>query len=485
MSDRRVLDALLRTDLNAFIHKCFTTLSPGTEFKANWHIKAITYELLQCLEPTGRRLVITQPPRSLKSISTSVAFVAWALGHDPALRFKCVSYSENLSVDLARQFRLVVDSDWYRRLFPAMRLSRSTATEYVTTKNGGRLATSVGGSLTGFGADIIIIDDPMKASEAQSETARRNVKDWFAETVSTRLDNKMGGSIILVMQRLHEDDLAGHVLETGGWDHLDLPAIAIEDQQIRIGPKPGDIHYRRKGDLLHPEREPEAALARVRRDLGHLAFSAQYQQQPVPLAGNLVRRDWFRRYDTAPPRGENMTVVQSWDIAGTIGERGDYSVCTTWLVDGRRLYLVDVWRGRLEFPGLRKRVIGHAMDHQANVVLVEKAGLGLSLVQDLQHGAPANFPSLIGIAPEGDKIVRMEATSARIEAGEVFLPEEAPWLADFLQEVLAFPKGRHDDQVDSLSQFLKWQRYWEPPIDIGSPGGDRIENILPPFEYDD
>ncbi|ANK82609.1 MAG: terminase [Rhizobiales bacterium NRL2] len=485
MNDRRLLDALLRTDLNAFIQKCFTTLSPGTEFKANWHIRAITYELGQCLENDGGRLVITQPPRSLKSISTSVAFVAWALGHNPAMRFICVSYSNELSEELARQFRLVVDSDWYRRLFPAMKLSRSTATEYVTTRGGGRLATSVGGTLTGRGADIIIIDDPMKASDAQSESARRKVNNWFAETLSTRLNDKRKGAIILVMQRLHEEDLAGYVLEAGNWRHLDLPAIAIEDEQIRIGPKPGDIHYRRKGDLLHPDREPRETIERMRGELGSLAFSAQYQQRPVPLEGNLVRRDWFRRYDTAPVRSENMTVVQSWDIAGAIGERADYSVCTTWLVDGRRLHLVDVWRGRLEFPALRKRVIGHAMDHQANVVLVEKAGLGLSLVQDLQQGAPDSFPSLIGIAPEGDKVVRMVAQSQRLEAGDVFLPEKAPWLADFLHEVLAFPHGRNDDQVDSLSQFLKWQRYWEPPIDIGSPGGDRIENILPPFEYDD
>ncbi|WP_109792020.1 phage terminase large subunit [Minwuia thermotolerans] len=458
MGDRQILDALLRTDLTAFVHKCFQTISPGTPFMANWHIKAITYELRQCLEPRGRRLVITQPPRSLKSISTSVAFVAWTLGHDPSMRFICVSYSNDLSEELARQFRLVVDSDWYRRLFPAMKLSRSTAEECVTTEGGGRLATSVGGTLTGRGADIIIIDDPMKASDAQSEVARRKVNSWFAETLSTRLNDKRRGSVILVMQRLHEEDLAGYVLEAGDWRHLDLPAVAIQDQQIRIGPEPGDIYYRREGDLLHPEREPRETLERMRGELGSLAFSAQYQQRPVPVEGNLVRRRWFRHYAHGPEPDGRRRVVQSWDIAGTAGEASDYSVCTTWLVDGRDCYLLDVWRGRLEYPELRRKVIAHRKRHSATTVLVEKAGLGLSLIQDLRSERSDDFPRPIAITPREDKVVRMEAASARIEAGEVLLPENAPWLDDFLHEVLAFPNGRHDDQVDSLSQFLTWKR---------------------------
>ncbi|WP_281017531.1 MULTISPECIES: phage terminase large subunit [unclassified Minwuia] len=468
MNERHVLEALLRKDLNAFVHKCFNTVSPGTPFMANWHIEAITYELGRCFELDGGRLVITQPPRSLKSICSSVAFVAWALGHNPALRFICVSYSNELSEELARQFRLVVESGWYVRLFPAMKHARATATDYVTPKGGGRLATSVGGTLTGRGADIIIIDDPMKANDAQSEVARRKVNSWYAETLSTRLNDKRKGSIILVMQRLHEDDLAGYVLEGGGWRHLDLPAIAIEDQQIPIGPAPDDIKYRGEGDLLHPEREPEEALERLRVELGSLAFSAQYQQRPVPLEGNLVRRHWFRWYQQTPGSGELRRIVQSWDIAGTTGERRDYSVCTTWQVDGRNCYLLDAWRGRLEYPDLRRKVIALRGQHAAQTILIEKAGLGLNLVQDLQRERPDDLPRPIGIDPRGDKADRMAAASARIEAGEVLLPEEAPWLDTFLNELLAFPNGRHDDQVDSVSQFLNWERKRQDDIPLNA-----------------
>ena len=202
-----------------------------------------------------------------------------------------------------------------------MRLAKDTETECVTTKGGGRFAVPVGGSFTGRGADVIIIDDPMKAGDAQSENARRAVNDWYGTTLLSRLDDKGSGAIILVMQRLHEDDLAGKLLRDGGWRHLDLPAIAQEDQEIAIGP--GIIHRRSKGDVLHPERESLAILDEIKREMGSLTFSAQYLQRPVPLEGNLVKRDWIQWFDTAPSRDGGAQVVQSWDVASTTGETND------------------------------------------------------------------------------------------------------------------------------------------------------------------
>ena len=209
LNDQALLGAVLRQDLGTFIAKVFQTVSPGDRYLHNWHIDAIVYTLLQIHEGDNRRLIITQPPRSLKSICTSVAFVAWSLGHDPSKRFACVSYSHELAATFARQFRAVVTSDWYRALFPHVRLAKDTETECVTTEGGGRFAVPVGGSFTGRGADVIIIDDPMKADDAQSEKARRAVNDWYGTTLLSRLDDKERGAIILVMQRLHEDDLAG------------------------------------------------------------------------------------------------------------------------------------------------------------------------------------------------------------------------------------------------------------------------------------
>ena len=245
MASYNELDATLRSDLSLFVRKVFATVSPNDAFRPNWHIEAIAHELTRCHAGENRRLLITQPPRSLKSICASVAFPAWALGHDPTQRFLCVSYSEGLASEFTRQFRMVTESEWYRRVFPGMRLKTETRAETITTKGGSRVALSVGGSITGRGADFIIIDDPLKAEDGASETARTRVIDWYDGTLSTRLNDKERGVIILVMQRLHQEDLAGFVIERGGWHQLNLPAIATDNQAVPIGPH--ERHHRQGG----------------------------------------------------------------------------------------------------------------------------------------------------------------------------------------------------------------------------------------------
>jgi predicted phage terminase large subunit-like protein len=450
---RLVLHAVLRGDFGAFVAKVFSTISPGDAYSDNWHIDAVSHALMGIHAGTNRRLIITQPPRSLKSICASVAFVAWWLGQDPTKRFACVSYSTELAATFARQFRTVVTSDWYLALFPAMRLAKDTETECVTTKGGGRFAVAVGGSLTGRGADVIVIDDALKASDAHSEKARRAVNDFYANTLLSRLDDKQSGAIILVMQRLHEDDLAGQLLREGGWNHLDLPAIAQTDEDIPIGPDV--VHRRQYGEALHPAREPLAVLEEIRREMGSVAFSAQYLQRPVPLEGNLIKRDWIQWYDNLPTCSTGAQIVQSWDVASTTGEARDWSVCTTWLALKRKYYLIDVWRGRLEFPQLKHKLIALAREHSPNRILIERAGPGLHLIQEFRANPASGVPMPIGIKPIGDKLMRMEAQCARFEAAQVYLPREARWLSDCLHEILSFPNTRYDDQIDSISQFLK------------------------------
>jgi len=451
--NKQNLHAILRTDLAAFVEKVFETIAPGQIYYHNWHIDAICHELTRCQDEQGRRLLITQPPRSLKSICTSVAFVAWALGRDPTMKFVCVSYSQDLARELARQFRLVVESDWYGEVFPNVTFDKITADEITTNKNGGRLAASVGGTLTGRGADIIIIDDPMKADDAMSETARENVRNWYSATLSTRLDSKINGSIIIVMQRLHEDDLAGHVIENSNYDQLNLPAIATEDAFIPIGS--GMVHHRKEGDVLQPRREPMNILDNIKKELGTLRFSAQYQQQPVPADGNLVKRDWFKLY--TQPMGEGL-IVQSWDIATSTKPNADYSACVTFRYFGNRVQVLHIWRGKLTFPNLKRKVGQLAEAYKPNAILIEKAGPGLQLLQDLKQRPLQGMPALMGIKPVGDKSQRLEGVSSLIEAGNVECPEDAPWLGDFMKELLAFPSAKHDDQVDAFSQGLKWIR---------------------------
>jgi predicted phage terminase large subunit-like protein len=211
----------------------------------------------------------------------------------------------------------------------------------------------------------------------------------------------------------------------------------------------------RSGDVLHPERESKDALERIKAEIGSLKFSAQYQQRPVPLEGNLIRRDWFRSYDQLP-QGSARRIVQSWDIAMMTGDANDYSVCTTWQMIKADYYLLDVFRARLAYPDLRRKVASLAARYDAGTILIENAGPGMALLQDLSRDLPPGMARPLGRKPEGSKADRMVAESAKIEAGQVYLPRQADWLDTFLLELLAFPNGRHDDQVDSVSQFLKW-----------------------------
>ena len=451
--ERDLLAALLREDLASFIHRCFQTIAPGQAYQPNWHIRAIAYQLERCRAGEIRRLIVTLPPRNLKSISASVAFPAFALGHDPALRIVCASYSQDLTLRHARDCRTVMQSGWYRALFRKTRLDRrkNTESEFETTARGYRLGTSVGGTLMGRGGNLIILDDPMKPEEAMSVARREAVAQWYDATLSSRLDSKRDDAIILIMQRLHVDDLVGHVLEKEAWTHLNLPAIAEEPQSVPIAD--GTVHRRAVGDVLHPEREPRVVLEALKVTMGSQGYSAQYQQAPVPAEGALVRWAWFRRYAAEPARRGGDRVVQSWDTASKASPTNDWSVCTTWLIHGTDYYLLDVLRARLEYPDLKRRVVTHARERGAQTVLIEDASAGGPLIQELRRNGPLRP---IPVRPEGDKIVRMEAQTATIEAGHVLLPEHASWLDDFQTEVLAFPYGRHDDQVDSLSQFLGW-----------------------------
>ena len=354
--------ALLRSDLRFFVRKSFNTILPGTRYLPNWHIDAIVHQLMRVQAGDLSRLLINQPPRSLKSICVSVAYVAWLLGHNPSRRIIVVSYANELAAELHRQFRMLTDAAWYRALFPAMRPARDSGSELVTTAGGSRFATSVGGTLTGRGADLIVIDDPLKAEEAMSEAARKRVIDWYAGTLVSRLNDKEHGPIVVVMQRLHENDLAGHLLGKEGWEHLDLPAIALDDAVVPLGR--GKVMTRRTGDVLHPERESKDALDRTKAEIGSLMFSAQYQQRPIPIEGNLIRRHWFQFYD-ALPTASCQRIVQSWDTATMTGDANDYSVCTTWQMIKADYYLIDVFRGRLEYPTLRRKVASLAAEYGA------------------------------------------------------------------------------------------------------------------------
>ena len=453
MSDRNaLLREILRTDLAAFVEKCFLSLEPGTQYLDNWHVHAIAFELMRVWRGEERRLIINIPPRYMKSLTATVAFTAWALGHAPHKRIMAVSYAANLARKHAVDFSAIVTSDWFRATFPNFEIATLREGEIWTTKRGYRYAGSIGGSVTGWGADLILVDDPVKSLEAALSAAeRRRVAEFYDGSLYTRLNNKAEGAIVIIMQRLHEDDLVGHVLEKENWRVLSIPAIAPEDCDYRIGDHPHQVYRRRAGEVLHPAREPQEMLELARRTLGTLNFSAQYQQSPVPAEGNAIKRDWIRRYDELPH--EFDLKVASWDTASTLKETADWSVGSVWGAVGQQFYLLDVVRARLEAPDLGHRMVALAREHQVDVTLVEETELGRAIAQDLRRNNRL-FPILNPV--RFDKEARLLAQAARFESGQVHLPREAPWLGAYETELLAFPMGRHDDQVDSTSQALHY-----------------------------
>ena len=256
------------------------------------------------------------PPRSLKSITASVAFPAFVLGLDPTRRFICVSYSGELAKKHSNDFRTVVESPWYRSVFPITRIGpyKNSETEIEFTARGFRLATSVGGTLTGRGGEIIVIDDPLKPDDAYSEAKRNAANEWFKNTLLSRLDDKRTGAIVIVMQRVHMDDLTAFVTEQSDeWEILNLPAIADADEDIPISAE--NVHHRKAGEALSPVREPLSVLESLKQQIGSDAFYAQYQQMPVPPGGAMIKRDWIERYDELPPEQDRLIILQSWDTA--------------------------------------------------------------------------------------------------------------------------------------------------------------------------
>jgi predicted phage terminase large subunit-like protein len=380
------------------------------------------------------------------------------LGHNPSAQVICVSYGQDLADTLAGNCRTLMSSAWYRNLFPTrLATKRQSVNDFYTTKNGFRMATSIGGVLTGRGGDFLIIDDPLKPDEAASETQRKAVNDWYDHTLITRLNDKQNGRIIIIMQRLHEDDLVGHVTQSGEWKVIRFPAIAEEDEThiVRCFGMTRVI-TRKVGEALHPEREPIAKLNEIRELQGEYNFAGQYQQAPAPLAGGMVKRQWFITYAPQDLPQKFDLIFQSWDTANKAGEINDYSVCTTWgVADKNHLYLLHVFRARLEYPELKRTVLQLAERHHAETVVIEDKASGTQLIQDLRH---EGFDKVTSFEGAGDKQMRMFNVTPKIEGGFVHIPEQAEWLEQYLFELIVFPYGKFDDQVDSTSQALAWIR---------------------------
>ena len=408
------------------------------------------------LEAVGRgdlwRLMLFLPPRHGKSLLATQIFVAWYLGCHPARSIISASYGQELADDFGRQVRNLINSPVHRAIFPECRLANDSSSmhRFATTAGGSYFAVGCGGPITGRGADLLLIDDPIKGAEdARSDVSRRSTHEWYSSVARTRL--QPGGAIVLISTRWHWDDLAGRILTSDGgghWHVLSLPAVAEVDES-----------FRRAGEALWPEKFPLEVLDQLRKDVGPAVWAALYQQRPSAADGTVFKREWFCFYRERP---RLKRIVQSWDTAYKAGAENDYSVCTTWGVAENGYYLLHCWRGRVEFPELKKRMKWLASEYRPNQILVEDRASGQSVIQELR--CETALP-IIAVKVDRDKTARAEAVTPLMEAGKVFLLESAPYLPDYLDEFAAFPTGVHDDQVDSTTQALNYVRH-EPIYEV-------------------
>jgi len=315
----------------------------------------------------------------------------------------------------------------------------------------------------------MIIDDPNKADDANSVLALEGAIEWLRNTALNRLDHPATSLVIVTMQRLHMNDLAGILIESG-WPKLVLPAIATEPEDYTVAD--GEVYHRPVGQLLQPKRDSMETLEEIKSQIGSRIFAAQYQQNPTPPDGNLIKADWLRlRYQTRLERKKYRRVVLTCDPAGKAGPRNDYTAITIAGVYDKHIHLLHVARGHWTVVQMRDQILALAKEWQADLVIIEDTSSGMGLIQLLREHPRVE---VIGRHPKDDKETRLSRHQGRFEAGRILLPVEAPWLADFESELLAFPYGKYDDQVDALMLFLDWfsgnaayiHPVWVSPISI-------------------
>lgn len=435
-----------------FVRHVFDTISPGDRYLHNWHIDAMVEYLHYVAIGEINRLIILVPPRYLKSITATTAFPAWLLGNDPTNKILAGSFAAALALEHSVNTRAVIQSEWYRQIFPNTKLAadQNEKRKFQTTERGHRIATSVDGSATGQGGKYLIFDDFLDPKRAHSEKMREDGIRRYRQTFTSRTDDKKNSAIIQIQQRLHVADLAGYVLGlSDDWVVLKLPAETTKKTVISLG----DFYYEREvGELLHPEREGLKELDRAKRELGEADFEAQYNQNPILPGGNLIKIEWWRYLKEIPKTSSRK--IQVWDTAMKTGQQNAYSVCGTWLEFEKGFLLIDIWRNKVEAPELFKMAEALYRKEKPSAVLIEDKASGTGLVQQMQRiGLPA-----IPIQKNIDKIEAINLVTPTLQAGNVYLLEDQPWLADFITECSQAPNGAYMDQVDMLTMAVNYMR---------------------------
>lgn len=448
---------LAQRHLNEFVRQAWPIVEPSTPFVPGWHIDAIIEHIEAISNGEIRNLVINVPPRHMKSLLVSVFWPAWEWIRWPSRRWLFASYAESLAIRDNVRSRRLIQSGWYQANWGnSFRFAgdQNEKRKIETNKGGHRIAVGTGGSATGEGGDRLIIDDPHNIGEIESTTVRKGVLEWFDQVWSTRANDPKHSAKVIIMQRCHSEDLAGHVLERGGWEHLSIPA------EFEGATSATSIHWsdprRAEGELIWPERIGPTEIEEAKRTLGSFGYAGQYQQRPVPASGGVWKASWFRFYAARDLPVIFDTVVDSWDCAFKDTDGSDYVCGQRWGRIGPDFYLIaQVWK-KMDMPETFKAVLDfrEGAKHLVNAVLIEDKANGPGVISM----AKKRIPGVLAVNPEGGKVVRAHGCAPTIEAGNVYLPmpQEQPWVDDLVLEYCTFPNARHDDRVDATSQAIIW-----------------------------
>ena len=471
--------------MSEFIAQAWHVVEPGTKFVNGWHIGAICEHLEAVTRGEIRNLIINMPPRHMKSLTVSVFWPMWVWSWWPEARWLFSSYADTLATRDSLKCRRIIQSKWYQDNWGDMfqlTSDQNQKTRFENDKTGYRVSSGVGGMSTGEGGDFIVVDDPIKAIDATSKAVRQSVIDWWDQSMSTRLNDPKRSAKVIVMQRLHEEDLTGYLLDkmkANGehYEHLCLPA---EYEPSIHATSIGWTDPRTKpNELLWPERFGVQELDGLKRALGSYGSAGQLQQQPSPSEGGILKkrywRFWLPKGVTAPPVTYRQSdgdlwkcpqeelpdnfddMLQSWDMTFKDTKGSDFVAGGVWAMKGANKYMLDLSYGRMDIVKTIDAVISMSLKWPNAVLkLIEDKANGPAVISMLHD----KVDGLVAYDPKTSKEGRVNAVAPTIESGNVYLPHPsvAPWVSDMIDECAAFPNGAHDDRVDQMTQaLLRWQ----------------------------
>lgn len=448
---QKLFQASLKKYFLSFLHKSFITINPTIPFLYNWHLKLIS-DYLEAIENKQiTRLIINVPPRTLKSTCISVAWPAWLLGHNPSLKIIVASYAMQLAIKHSMDCKAIVSSDWYGSVFPKMQISKklNNKKKFLTDQHGFRMATSVGGSITGEGANVLIVDDPHNPTYVHSKKIRDKAIYWYENTFATRLNDPSKDAIIIIMQRLHTDDLCSHIMQTNSnrWEKVVIPALSDKKIMYTLS---NNTYLFQENVSIQESRLPKEYLTNLRKEIGENAFLAQYQQAPIKQNFGILKAEELTYYEEVPK--EFQVIIQSWDTAFKTEHNNDFSVCTTWgRTEGELSYLIDIYIEKLNYIDLKQKVLDLYKKLKANIVLIEDYASGQSIAQEVKK----HIPNLIPVRHKLNKFARFSAMVPIIHNKKILLPKNnIAVMEKLVPQLTSFPYSKHDDIVDSMTQYF-------------------------------